>query len=473
MCGDRMSNYEYSLESFLEFEKQEKLFHRKYRNVFYWQSLRVEISRILANTYTENFKNQSIKKVKKQSHILDLIKHRNGTRKLKECDILYFCEQLYRKIGNDYFDPYFDFFEFEEKYTIVTCNYIFSRRNSDVKDKPNSFGTALPDFIYEVLFFLFKSFKIDKDEENYLLKFAEVINNKYDAKIEGEWLIRRVKDIYFTHLVYEMYYCRILEKLRPKVIFLDCYYNTLSLFPLYVVAKRKGIPVIEYMHGNLCNVEAYTYYDTTEIGKELPDYFFSYGSFWRNYIKMPDIVKVRDIGNPFLEKRKNELKDVARIENSIVFYSKETLEVMIEFLKDEFSKDYIICYKPHPLDGDEYLKRLDEFKNARVKIYSKDMEVYKILQKNRYHVSTCSTVLFEGIEFGAESFVHWKKEYRQYMSPLVEEGYASGFSTIDELKALLSCKEEEKHHILVDNIWKENAKQNAYNEVQSIIREVT
>ena len=461
-----MSNYEYFLEKFLEFEKNENLFQRKYKNVYYWQSLRVEIVTLISHTSILSTKKKTNKTAKVKKYILNSIKNRNVIRNMKECDILYFCEQLYRKIGNDYVDIYFDPFDFDKYYSITTCYYIPSRINNDIMDKPNCFAVELPEFVREVLYTVFKSITIDKGEEFYLLKLAENINKKFNATIEGNWLIRRVKDVYFSHLVYERYYSKILRKLHPKVIFLDCYYGTPILFPLYVVAKRFGIPVVEYMHGHVCNHIAYSYKDVSIIGKELPDYFFSYGDFWNEYIKMPECVKIRTIGNPFFEKRKEEVKHLSQQKNGVVFYSSETMDIMIEFLESKYAKDYHICYKPHPLDNyDDVVKKLDTYD---VQIYNTYDEIYEVLKCNKYHISACSTVLYEALAFDVKCLVYFDDRCNYVVQPLLDRGYAQGFSTVAELMQLL-CKENESEVATIDDIWKRNAKNNAYIEIKRIM----
>lgn len=462
-----MCNYEYSLEDFLEFEKNENLFQRKYKNVYYWQSLRAEIVTLISHINIRSTKKNTNKTAKVKKYILNSIKNRNVIRNMKECDILYFCERLYREIGNDYVDIYFDFFDFDKYYSITTCYYIPSRINNDVKDKPNCFAVELPEFVREVLYTVFKSITIDRDEELYLLKLAEDINKNFDSTIDGNCLIRRVKDVYFTHLVYERYYSKILRKLHPKVIFLDCYYCSLNLFPLYVVAKRFGIPVIEYMHGNVCNSVAYTYTDISTVGKELPDYFFSYGEFWNGYIKMPECVKIKTIGNPFLEKRKDEVNNVSRRENGIVFYSSETMDIMIEFLESEYATDYHICYKPHPLD--DFDNAVEKLSMYDVQIYHKDDEIYEVINRNKFHISSNSTVLYEALAFDVKCFVYYDDRFTPLVQPLLDNGYAQGFSTVIELAQLLCKKDDASNAVSIDNIWKDNATCNANNELKKII----
>ena len=269
------------LHDFLVFEKEEQLFERKYLGVYYWQSTRLSISRKLQK--------QDVKAIdsplQTESRFARIMNRLQGIGfdfinwlHLKQADILYFDEQLYRNVDGRAVDIYFDYWKFEDKYTIQRCYQCSGITTKGFKG--HGIGVTIPDFWHDIVaIYLNVLNKLqDVNEDKEIIKICKKINDKFGTDIVTRDVIERVRDYAIIEKVYQKYYLRLLKKVRPQAIFVECHYM-MNLFPLYNVAKKCNIPVIELQHGLTCYNDAYNYKDISSIGKALPDYFFRMESF--------------------------------------------------------------------------------------------------------------------------------------------------------------------------------------------------
>lgn len=463
----------------MEFEKKEKLFERKYRGVYYWQSMRTDIAKVIlsltneaSNTIDDKKKKRLIPKV--FAILRECFWDFRNSFFLKKCDILYFDQQSYRYVDGKTVDSYFDFFEIESKYSVQRCFYI-SRGNAK-EYVGRGVGTAIAELMQGFLYTMCKKMPqlfADTEEDRFIDGIVERMSHQFEMVFSKEKLKTSIRNVLIHHKVYGKYYAWLLKKVRPKAIVVVCHYS-MELFPLYGVAQKYHIPVIELEHGLICNHEAYNYLDLSPEGKELPNYFLMYGEFWDSYIQLPDCMKAIAVGNPFLEYRSERYKDIKSDEKKVVFYSdkitgREQAQFAIEFYQKYQQKGYEVYFKFHPTEYHNWRERYQILlEHPEIHIVPQEKDLYELLAEAKHHVSVTSTVLFESAVYDVKRYVMIKSGWMQYLQPLIDLGLAKGFHDMDEFVELIEG-EAVSDCELIGTIWKTNAKENGLNVIEGII----
>lgn len=456
-----------TLERFLKYENEKKLFERQYNGVYYWQYIRNSISLVLLKMDCENSKASKLKKrnwlIKIGNLLKDYANNINYFIHLKQCDIMYLDQLSSRYVDGKWVDPYFDFFELEKIYLVQRCFYMRRENVENIVSR----GSFLPELRGGCLFDIKKKFPIffrDRNEDKFIEEFVESIRNEFQVNVNVSLIKDRIRDIAYSYKAHHNYYKNIIKKIRPKVIVVVCHYDS-RLYPLYSVAHKAEIPVIELEHGLICNHEAYNYGDTTDIGKSLPDYLLTYGEFWHDYIRLPACMKAVAIGNPFLENRAEKYKDIEPDEKKIVFYSgvpmgHELAKFVVEFYQRYKDLGYSLYYKLHPGEFSDWKERYDKLLGyPGIKILRNEMDLYELLSGAKHHVTIGSTVLFESTIFRVKRYVLMNESYVHCMQPLIDAGFADVFQTVDEFRLLLN--ENTTNQLNISNqMWKKNAKKN-------------
>lgn len=482
-----------TLNDFLEFEADEKLFEQKYRGIYYWQAIRNYIIEIVFELSVEESATKEIadngtakeNKLTIRKWIIDKFKLFNEAKcdiknwhKLKKADILYFDQQSYRTIHGKKADPYFDYFHFEQKYSIQYCFYY---NHGTIKDYiGKGVGTLLPALILLLLkrFSQLFSSVFSKTEDQAIYQLWRRIDDRFDLNIDSERMLEIVKDAFFVHVVYSRYYTKLLRKVKPKAIFVVCHYERI-LWPLYYAANELGIPVIELQHGLVCDHKAYNYRDISNVGKRLPNYLFSYGEFWHYYLHLPNCVKAYPVGNPFLESQCKYYVNSIADDRKIVIYSDiwekngcilENLAITIS--NKYFEQGYRVYFKMHPGEYKDWKEKYISLnENKQIKVVCDEVELYELLSMAKHQIGVYSTVLYEAAAFDSNIYIlKTEEKYLTYVNPLIENKFAymiDGFYEFEQI--MLSGISLPRKHI--EHVWKQNAEQNAHGVLEKIIRD--
>jgi len=466
------------LSEFLEFERDEGLFLRKYKNVSYWQYIRFGIGKKKIRLRTKAITGDQVQKKKK--YLNELYKVFKGSLcdlkkgvSLKQRDLLYLDQQFTQYIDGEQVDPYFDFWEFAEHFSIQRCYY--GKESVGKKGAEcDGIGMAVAKLEQGIQYHLSKLLPMfaDKDEDQFIRGLCDKIYDRFHVDISKAQMIQSVRDVVIHHRVYGRYYHWLIKKVKPKAIIVVDHYESV-LFPLYEIAHKLHVPVIELEHGLISNHEAYNYKDLMAVGKILPDFFFAYGDFWKQYIQLPICMRPVAVGNPFLESQRLKYQNITPDEKTIVFYSDEIgieeAQLVIEFYKRNADNGYHVCFKPHPREY-PYMRELnsifDEY--PEIQIIPQDMNLYELLAGAKHHVAAVSTVLFEAAIFDVKRYVLYRPEWIQYIQPLLDIGLAKLFYNLDQLQELLA-EEENVDKSMLDFIWKRNARENALKALENII----
>lgn len=196
-----------------------------------------------------------------------------------------------------------------------------------------------------------------------------------------------------------------LKNKRPKIIFLeDASYGSRS--HILLAAKKYKIPVVELQHG-FVSEEHIAYHLGKGIEKDemsklfYPDFYFSYGQFWKDLINIPS--KVVNIGNPYLEENINSIKLIPRVnnENTILFLSSgiavsETIEFLYKLKTTSDLYNYKIRFRPHPLEEASVKEKYFALENIGISI-SGEIPLYNDFSNSDIIIGELSTALFESL----------------------------------------------------------------------------
>ena len=447
-------------EKLKRMEKEKKLFAREYRNVNYWQMIRLNF---VKNTGHSSENSNSRRTNAFLENIVYCIKNfipdLMESRKKHECDLLYFDQCSYRKIDGDLRDPYFDYFEFEKKFNVYRCYYL-------KKYSPKAgVGIALPllkYYFYRISSKICKKMSDNKEEIIFLRELDQEFK-KYGSQISVETEVDKAVCFFKA---YKPFYDKLLSTRKPKAVFVLCHYDEI-LFPLYQSCMEKRIPVIELQHGLASGVHAYTYEDLTLQGKQLPSHIFTYGELWNNYIKMPNLTKVVPIGNAFLENRKEKYTGAEVDHKKVVIYSfpdeRDRLVDLALYIAENLS-NYQILLKLHPREMPYYQDIQKKTKKyCNLEIVDENMELYELLSSAAHHIAISSTVLYEASIFNSMRYVYSRPKYIERMQPLIDAGLAIAFHRKEDILELIERSGVKITHFKEGNpMWKMNAKENAF-----------
>lgn len=253
------------------------------------------------------------------------------------------------------------------------------------------------------------------------LKPLEELFDYFDINFDKLFIYERLNKF----LIYEKYFLKLLQKLRPKIIILIDSYTYVHM-ALIAAAKVLAIPIIEFQHG-IINKKHWPYMYKSVVDRDLfPDYFFSFGSYFSNILKynskqfLPE--KIFDIGFPLLDSYEN--KQIHLPANLIKLSSKHKiiyvtsqwtirseLFYFLQKLLQELPHDYYVLIKPHPGEKNVnmFYQQIESFKNVSI-LKNRNINSLQIMKIAYVHVTVYSTSFLESFFMGVPTiFVYIEK----------------------------------------------------------------
>jgi rRNA-processing protein FCF1 len=259
---------------------------------------------------------------------------------------------------------------------------------------------------------------------------------------------------------------KLLKRVKPKVIVIVCSYGKETLIE---VAKSLKIPVIELQHGVI--TDSHLGYSYNHANKTMfPDYLFIWGDFWKDSAKIPlPDHRIISTGYPYHDHKKGELSSVNSA-RQIVFISQDTIgEKLSEFavaLDRYLNFNYDIIYKLHPNEYADWEARYPELKEADLEVIGSDgAGLYKLFAESSIQIGVYSTALFEGIDFGLDTFIYNISGWKQ-IKQLVDKTPAQTISSPEEVVSLIKQTPKEPEDNI--QIFKENGVRNTIKEINKI-----
>lgn len=405
---------------FLQFENQKKYFDIEIEGFKIWEIMRTYIFIDIENYFNDmgslfpdknkmpkhrqltfNILKNSLKIffLKKQDYLF-----LNNPRRVKQDDGKYYC--IYTDL---YIDLLIDkkCITFEDPYWALSKTSYISHYEPVKTD-----NICYLDIVERIV--KFKSIFYKKSNS-----YKQLHKAIYSIKkeIEGEFKcdLSYIFDLSEKQVIYmilsKKIYNKALKKMQPKAI-LEFYDVFPSKIVINKIAKEMQIPIIEIQHGVVTeqNPLFLKYLDLNRNYDCIPDYVLSYGKKLLNTKYMPiNKNRIYYTGSLFLEKKKEEYKNIKSDKKNILFVSQCNLANFIsncaselaDLLKDK--NEYQIIYKMHPYEIGKNFECLKK-KNITI-IDNREKDLYYYQSKSILQVGIYSTGVYEGLDFGLDTFV--------------------------------------------------------------------
>lgn len=396
-----------TLDEFIKFEYENRLFNVSVDSVYYWIYIRNSIYKDLYDLGYGIGKKKKINYIPKEKRKISIkilyerwIKY--NILFAKHRDILIFSSE--RKYRFDKF--YEDIFTHLLDKELKISHYVIDKNfQEEIYLPQDSNNIKMHDInLYQAIFSIkpqkrmVTKEKFDKDIIEPLEKYFKVT---IDTIIKKEWL-SILNSYLLWHDLYASYYRFILNKIRPKLILLVCSY-AFSNQVLCEVAKEKNIPTIELQHGMSGNLEIpYDFYKKMRL-RAFPDYFFAFGEYDKYNTRWPIAnSRVIPVGFPYYEKRVNEIINVSKhnkvkIILALSSMQENLLKEMISLSRLLNPDEYKIIYKLHPLElKDTNISAL--VKGTGIEL-AQDIkkDVYFYFEKADWVIGIGTTALYEAV----------------------------------------------------------------------------
>ncbi len=298
--------------------------------------------------------------------------------------------------------------------------------------------------------------------------------NELEKRIESQFAVRiNVKEIVCASLSARKtiipLYIRLLKKIKPKIVIVLVSYGNEALIEC---SKKLGIPTVELQHGTLSRYHlAYSFPGKKAIKRTFPDYFFTFGDYWKRLVDFPiSDGNIINVGYPFFEMETLKYETLPK-KNQIVFISQGTIgEEMSKFaveLKKSKELQMDIVYKLHP---GEYLRWQEVYPwlvNSGIRILADESEpIYKTLAESKVLIGVYSTLLYEGLGFGIPTFL-LDLPGIEYLDDLISSNLVKKIGNKDQL--LYELSQLQQNQISRNCFFKSNSLENINMALEEIL----
>jgi len=289
--------------------------------------------------------------------------------------------------------------------------------------------------------------------------FIKYLKNNFNHNFTDTIIWDRIESILIHSSRYVSFLCegyrKLINKLSPKIIFLEdaCYGG--EHVCLIMTAKDLKIPIGEYQHGlislthpaysySACLHDSYKYY--------MPNFYMCWGKYWMENSRIP--VKILMVGNPYLSDTLSQQVQGKKFKKKQLLYVSSALnpecyvrEVILlnKYLSD---KDIFVIFRIHP---SETLRLQTVYKPIIDAGISVDTQpLYETLKETKYLFGDYSTVLFEATMFDCVIFVRDSILNREHF----DISQLNIVHNIKEIVEKINLKNYKKTNS--DNFWVDN-----------------
>lgn len=459
-----------SIDIFLKYELDNKLFEVEFNDVKLWQYLRFPIyNLIIKNTMNindimneeDNIKNSFSKMLK---NFPDLIL-RNAFFNLKKKEILVFAHP--RRILND---KYYECIHTDEMLNELDPKtyYVYEQSYLGNHYKPvNTRNLRYTDYIklkQGLIFLIYKrlnKYKLNENSINRLKKICADFNKLFNLNIDEILYINLFQKSIIKYKSGYKLYEKLLRKIRPKIIIELVYYGFDRMI-VNEIAEKMGIKTVEMQHGTMGKYHLAYNFLVKRKPEVFPNYIFTFGEFWKENTRFP-IVKdnIFVTGFNYFERMKQRYSvKINSNYKTILFVSQTTIgnklsELALKLAKKIDINNYKIIYKLHPSECKDWAKKNPELASSNIEVIDKNKySIYHYLSLADYQVGCYSTGIFEGLGYNLKTFVY-KAYGHEYMETLYNNGYAKLVDNEDQIIESLTLDDFKSYDI--DKFWKENS----------------
>ena len=466
------------VESIFEMEEDMDLFNKKIDGVYFWELIRfIVVSDITQMTglYTQPHTELEIN----SAYIAQFIRKAIANLFFKNpfstsASELLFLGHPRRKLGADgfwwdiYCDPVIDYIGKKYRTLLLEGTYLNTHLVPQKTDR-----IAYMDFsmFLGTLLRRLRIARIPKNQRDldFLQNLQQRIQCEHGAEVEI--ITKLYQTLTYRKSVLPIYRT-LLQRIRPKAVFILVSYDN----EIFIEAcKQLGIPTIEFQHGTFSRYHTgYSYPGNYAVKRRFPDYFLTFGDYWKNLIDLPiEKQKVISVGYPFFEiesqKYKNEVK-----KNQIVFISQgaigEKLSRFAVNLHYKHGVTHDIIYKLHPGEYSRWRIAYPWLVNTCIRVIDDESEpLYRLLAQSKAQVGVFSTLLYEGLGMGLPTFLVDLPGI-EYMVELIASGAVTKIAGVDDLIAAL--KNPQTKSVPDDRFFKPNALENISNALEKILQNI-
>jgi len=253
--------------------------------------------------------------------------------------------------------------------------------------------------------------------------------NRIGIELDVTGAIRRQLELRrSTKWLYE----RLLSRVDPKIAVVLVSYSKETFIE---ACKDRGVPVVELQHGIIHEYHPGYAYPGDRPKETFPDYLFLFGDFWADAVEFPiGDDRIRSVGYPYLEARREAYAETPA-RDEVVFVSQRSIGQSLADIAVRLNRmiDHNVVFKLHPGEYENWESRYPDLSASAVTVIDTDEPpLYELFAESTVQVGVGSTALYEGIEFGLQTFVVDLSSV-EYVRPLVERGYATLVTAPDEI----------------------------------------
>lgn len=280
---------------------------------------------------------------------------------------------------------------------------------------------------------------IPSDIEDQLRNAETEIERRFGAQVDVVEFIRSILDRRMSTL---WLYRRLLRRIDPEIVILTVSYGKEDLIE---ACKERKTPVVELQHGGFGPDHPGYSYPGDRTKETFPDYLFTFGDFWKERVEFPiSNDRVYSVGYPYLERQRRRYRSIDT-DDSVLFISQGPVgEELTKFAVTyaEIEDTYDVIVKLHPGEYDRWRETYPWLVDAPLTVIDgDDPPLYELLARNSVQVGVDSTVIYEGLTFGNETYL--LKDFKPMRTEhLVEEGRASFVSSSTDLYEYVRTSQE-------------------------------
>ena len=304
-----------------------------------------------------------------------------------------------------------------------------------------------------------------------------IIYDVFKVEVSSDLIKRQLTEVYLIHEGVRPYFRRLLTKWRTKCVVLSVHYSVLNMC-LASAAHDLGLPVVELQHGEV-NSSHPAYNVPVKKNEYLPDYFLSWGSFWRKFLSNFPQKAVIDAGYPYFDYHIQTYprKKISDENIHVWFLSQGTIGVELSRLAIELSellpRDRItLHYKLHPSESKSWTLNYPWLKDSYIDVVSnEESNIYKCLQAADIAIGVNSTAIIEAFAWGVRPLVLSFISGGETLSAFADAGYVEFIHSKEELVNMLkTCKKEWMSEVDVKALWQSNASANIAAFIGKLVR---
>lgn len=473
------------IDDFLQLENKYNLLNIQIDGVKVWRYVRVTIWNFMICTKKFDLSNPvgvgTQKKFQGISNIWLLIKNSINSLKIRKIhyDICFLDHSRRLKIDEYYTCIYTEKLSEIFKNSITLESPFGYKHFKPIKNK-NVLYVDYPKLIVEVLYTI--NVKLHTKyykhlREKIITQFEVVLDeliSTYGIELNKEKIYDELTRAVIVVKVQRPYYKRLLKKISPRLI-VEVVHYSLKCMLINELAHGMGIKTIELQHGTIYPEHLAYQYKRNEKIEQLPDYLFTFSSYWHEIINLPQkSTKIISTGFPFFEEQLiqyNKTNNIISSKINILFISqgtvaKQLIELALLLNSKIDKRKYTIIYKFHPSEYTGWETRYSDLQASDIVIPGQNIGLYELFAKSRIQIGVYSTAIYEGVGFGLDTYIY-NIAYADCMQKLVEMGVAEYVNSAEEILCKLDIEKKTKD--IKSLLWKSNALENICKEINYLL----